>query len=298
METHLLMASGRRNVDTGEMARWLLVTVLVLAGCGDTPSPHPSDDGPRIISLSPAITGTLEDAGLGRFLVGRSNWCRLRTRDDGEVPAVGDLHERDWEAILRVRPTHVFFQSADTGTDQALVDLSERNGWTLRSWPLRTVGEVQEMLAELPLAMAKASPELHQALTSRCEALSTGLSESMRPSEIALERRILVINDNLPPLAWGTETYLGEMLASAGGINVIGSGGWKTLSIEDVVRLEPDLVLVVTEQETDRLPAIASGSVAAIPASRCRWLVHPRINLPGPHLAEASYRMRDLLAAH
>ncbi|MEE2906881.1 MAG: hypothetical protein VX527_03520 [Planctomycetota bacterium] len=279
------------------MARWcLLVLLLLLPGCGETPTPPPVHDGPRIISLSPAITGTLEDVGLGHCLVGRSHWCRLKTRDPEEVPAVGDLHERHWEAMLRVRPTHVFFQSEGIETDKALINLAAQNGWTLRAWPLRTVDEVQQVLFDLPDTINLMSSESNQSLLVRCQTLSDELSKSMQATSLPKPCRVLVINDDLPPLAWGTDTYLGEMLASAGGENVVGSGGWKTLSIEELVRLQPDLVLIVAEQDTNQPPAIVSSSVTTIPEDQCRWLVHSQINFPGPHLAEVSFQMREILA--
>ncbi|MDG2422827.1 MAG: ABC transporter substrate-binding protein [Phycisphaerales bacterium] len=278
------------------MSRWCLIAMMLLASCGAPTPPPEANDEPRIISLSPGITGTLEDVGLGPYLVGRSNWCRTRTRDIEDIPAVGDLHERNWEAILRIRPTHVFFQAEDVKTDQALVELAERHGWQLRAWPLRTVSEIQQVLVDLPAVIEFQDEQLQDGLASRCDQLVTSTSNSIRPVDIASGRRVLLINDGLPPLAWCEDSYLGELLEATGAENVAGQGGWKLLSMEDVVRLQPDLVFVVSEQETDSPPAILSGSGNAIQPEQCLQLVHPRINLPGPHLAETSSRMRVLLS--
>ncbi|MCH2133847.1 MAG: ABC transporter substrate-binding protein [Phycisphaerales bacterium] len=264
------------------MLRWLLLLLLLLHGCGDTPSPAPDPDSPRIISLSPAITRALEDAGLAPHLVGRSTWCRLR--DDRDVPAVGDLHDRDWEGIIRLQPTHVFFQSEDVETDASLVDLAEANGWTLRAWPLRTTGEVRDLFMTLPSAFVGLDTDT--VLDAQCRELANRIDDALVGNRMALERRVLLVSDGVPPLAWGEQTYLGELLLGIGGVNALGDAAWKTVSLEDVVRLAPDVIIVISETDDPSPPAIAELDIAAVTEGRVHRLVHEDINLPGAHLAD------------
>ena len=280
------------------MHRWLLpILIILISGCRPEP-PDASSDQLRLISLSPALTGILEDAGLGDSLVGRSSWCILQNRDQEDVPAVGDLHERDWEAIIRLQPTHVFIQADSVEQDASLLDLSRQYGWSLHAWPLRDVEDIKVVLRELPPILENHEASPSHATAERCESLLENLEDSMVPSRAGDNQRILIVNDQIPPLAWGQGTYLDQMLDTTGATNVILQEGWKQLSMEDVVRLKPDRILVVTAISTMDPPALARLENESIPENRCHWLVHPRINYPGPHLAEAFLSMREILSGH
>lgn len=278
------------------MHRWLILLAILIVGC----RPQIPDDQTqdlRIISLSPALTGMLEDAGLGDAIVGRSSWCVLRTRDQADVPAVGDLHDRNWEAIIRLQPSHVFIQADTIEQDAALLDLSREHGWNPHAWPLKGIGDIKRVLDELPATIISSGPIFDQTL-ARCRSLAGQLDDSMNPTQIGRGRRILIVNDQTPPLAWGQGTYLDEMLATTGASNAIVRDGWRQLSIEDVVRLKPDLVLVVASESSDERPELSRLVNGSIPDERFHWLTHPRINYPGPHLAEAFHGMRRILSGH
>lgn len=279
------------------MQRWLILVSILIVGCRPS-APVEHIDELRIISLSPALTGILEDVGLASSIVGRSSWCVLRTREESEVPAVGDLHERNWEAMIRLQPSHVFIQADSTEQDASLLDLSRKYGWSLHAWPLRGVDDIKRVLRELPAALVKKDESPDHSTEVNCRRLLEELDDSMNPSDVGRNRRILIVNDQIPPLSWGQGTYLDGMLDTTGAINVIDQQGWLQLSMEDVVRLEPDLVLVVTADEPDERPALADLEDVSIPDDRFQWLSHPRINYPGPHLSTVFDGMRELLSRH
>jgi len=280
------------------MHRWLIpIFIILLSGCRPQP-PDASSDQLRLISLSPALTGILEDAGLGDSLVGRSSWCVLQTRDQNDVPAVGDLHERDWEAIIRLQPSHVLIQADSVEQDASLLDLSREYGWSLHAWPLRDVEDIKVVLHELPTIVGNGDETASNPTRETCRALLMDLDDSMMPSRIGENQRVMIVNDQIPPLAWGQGTYLDQMLDTTGATNVIQQEGWQQLSMEDVVRLKPDRILVVTSGPTIERPALAGLDNESIPEEGCHWLAHPRINYPGPHLAEAFLGMRAILSRH
>ena len=107
---------------------FLVLVLIVVSGCREASTPPSTDGQIRIVSLSPAITLTIEDLGLADSLVGRSTWCQLDSVDIESIPAVGDLHDRDWERLVRLGPTHVLFQASDVETDATLQDLAARHG--------------------------------------------------------------------------------------------------------------------------------------------------------------------------
>jgi ABC-type Fe3+-hydroxamate transport system substrate-binding protein len=278
-----------------------LVSVLALGtGCRDAaPVAATPDARPRIISLSPAITRTLEAVGLAPWLVGRSTWCRLETRDISELPAVGDLHERNLEAIVRLRPTHVFFQAADVGSDPVLIALAQEHHWTLAAWPLRTLSEVGQTLDDLPELLTTLDEPARVHLESTCQTLTVSINDAIRPVAAGAGPRVLLVSDDVPPLAWGANTYLGELLQATGATNALPEAAWKSMSLEDLVRIDPEVLIIIAERDGPTSKVIAALPIQAVVEGRVYRLVHEGINIPGPHLVEVKQALADFVrAAH
>ncbi|MHC5005021.1 MAG: TroA family protein, partial [Planctomycetota bacterium] len=133
---------GRRR--WGRASAALVVTLAALVACGREPAaPPPAGDGPRIVSLSPAISRALVDLGLGDRVVGRTPFCAAL---DPALPVVGDLQHVDFERLVRLAPTHVLVQPASTGVDPRLAGLADRHGWSLQHWTLNDVADVIELV--------------------------------------------------------------------------------------------------------------------------------------------------------
>ena len=272
----------------------LLLCLLVLigvTGCREISPPPESAGEIRIASLSPAITRAIEDLGLADSLVGRSTWCQLDSLDIDSIPAVGDLHDRDWERLVRPGPTHVLFQASDVETDAMLQDLAARHGWLLHAWPLRTMGEVCNMLDDMSGLFTQA--EHADEIRIRCNQRSDEIKASIKPPTRELDVQVLMVSDGQPSLAWGESTYLGEMLASTGAANVMGASAWKTISLEDIVRMNPDVILVVSESEAGDQSFLDGLDLQAIRDNQLHHLSHRYINLPGAHLASLAHQIQS-----
>ena len=72
--------------------------VLFCSSCSSESEPQVS--GARIVSLSPSITASLIDMGVGEHLVGRSAFCE---KGVASIPVVGDLYTVDYERLLRLK---------------------------------------------------------------------------------------------------------------------------------------------------------------------------------------------------
>ena len=97
------------------VAVWLLQTHQRRANAAITREPAADAEHPRIVSLVPAVTETLYMLGLGKNLVGRSDYC-----DFPEVvtnlPALGSLASVNVEAIARLKPDFVLLSDAQAQT--------------------------------------------------------------------------------------------------------------------------------------------------------------------------------------
>ncbi|MDP7519104.1 MAG: hypothetical protein QF438_03030, partial [Phycisphaerales bacterium] len=73
------------------------------------------------------MTMTLQQAGLGKHIVGRSAFCR----DVEQLPTVGDLQRVNAEQLVRLTPSHVFIQRSPESVDRDLRQLAQLHGWTI-----------------------------------------------------------------------------------------------------------------------------------------------------------------------
>jgi hypothetical protein len=97
-------------------------------------------DAPRIVALSPALAVMLRDMGLGDRVVGRHAWDMVL---DPAVPVCGDQSGIDYEALLRVRPTHVVLEWGERELPPRLREMAARHGWHVRSFQMLTLGQVR-----------------------------------------------------------------------------------------------------------------------------------------------------------
>jgi iron complex transport system substrate-binding protein len=114
--------------------------------------------------------------------------------------------------------------------------------------------------------------------------------------------RVLHVVSVDPPMGAGPRTFIGQLIAVAGGDNVVadGSSAWPTLSLEALVADAPDVLLSGTRQSRDALLAelrTRAGwrELSAVRAGRVVVLDPDLLERPGPRLGEAALALRDAL---
>ncbi len=92
-----------------------------------------------------------------------------------------------------------------------------------------------------------------------------------------------------------------EILRSLGGRNATTSRGWSELSLEDVVRLDPEAIILVRDRgPADIDPVEAAGPLASLDttarrAGRIAVLWHPDAMLPSTAVIDVADRMGQVL---
>jgi ABC-type hemin transport system substrate-binding protein len=269
---------------------------------GVTQAPAQGDGGPRIVSLSPALSRTLLDFDLGERIVGRSAFCSMLPQ---EIPVVGDLFEIDYERLIRVQPTHVLIQPPSSrGIHPRLLSLAEDHGWTLGQWTINSVDDIEGVIRELPAVLYADRPEPLAAASRRAAELLNGIASALtaRGDDLYRGRTMLVANTD-PVLVFGPRTYLHDILTSMGGVNAVTATGWAELSVEDVLRLDPEAMIIVRGGGgPDPDPLQAAGPLATLDttarrAGRIAVLSHPDANLPASSVIGVAEAMRRVLRA-
>jgi len=265
----------------------LVILAAITGACSDADLPGEGTAGAadadvRIVSLSPALSRTVIDLGLGDRIVGRSTYCDFL---DG-VPIIGDLQRIDYERLIDVRPTHVLVQASVGGIDARLVELAEARDWKIASWSgIDTIDDIERVLREMPQALYEpGSPHLRDAAGRAAELLNeiaAALSPRRGDGPI-YDGAALLVHHTDPIRVFGTDTYLHEVLLRLGAHNAASVRGWATLSLEDLIHLDPEAIIVVQDGSTPATATVAAAlgpiagvSIAAVESGRVTVVRHP-----------------------
>jgi ABC-type Fe3+-hydroxamate transport system substrate-binding protein len=197
----------------------------------------------RLVSLSPAITETLFAIGAGPELVGVSDYCNYPEAAK-KLPRTGTALTPNYEAIVRLSPSMILCEAAESTPKRELAALG-----------------VTKFLPWLSLEDIVASTRLLGALTSHApgaDVLATNLWDGLAVAEAPNGPRVLVV------LGEGTgklsEIYFikknsihGAALRAAGARNAVAEDvpGVPRLSIEELLRLDPDAIIVLVAPTPD-----------------------------------------------
>jgi ABC-type Fe3+-hydroxamate transport system substrate-binding protein len=197
----------------------------------------------RLVSLSPAITETLFAIGAGPELVGVSDYCNYPEAAK-KLPRTGSALTPNYEAIVRLSPSMILCEAA-------------------ASTPKRELGALgmTKFLPWLSLEDIVASTRLLGALATHAaeaDVLATQLWDGLAVAEATNGPRVLVV------LGEGTgklsEIYFikknsihGAALRAAGARNAVPEDvpGVPRLSIEELLRLDPDAIIVLVAPTPD-----------------------------------------------
>lgn len=245
----------------------------------------------RIVSLLPAATETLLRLGAGDRLVGRNDYDPAIV---AHLPSVGGGLTPSTERIAALEPDLVIVWE-EAGGARIRPRLEQLGIPVFAARTVDTAGIYDNIRRFGVLLGAPAAAD--------------SLSGSMR-NELAAVRSTVAAREPVralylvgfdPPIVAGPRVFIGELLELAGGRNVFGDLTVPSpqVSLEEVVRRRPEVVLIPTEDGEAALVArlgsapgwrelVAQGTrVEAVPSD----LLHR----PGPSIVDAAWAIRDAL---
>ncbi|MCL2105411.1 MAG: ABC transporter substrate-binding protein, partial [Kiritimatiellaeota bacterium] len=192
------------------MKRGLIVALLLLAGCKRM-APPPAEGGVRLVSTAPNLTEIVFAIGAGDLLAGKTDVCDYPP-EAAPIPIVGGFGTPRLEPLLAAHPTHIL--------ESALADPSVRDRLDALGIPL--VHVPCSRLDDIPAAILQIG-----GLTGR-EAQAQTLAEKIREGLHSYGRhdddtplpRVFLLFAPESPITAGTDTFVSELLALAGGANV------------------------------------------------------------------------------
>jgi ABC-type hemin transport system substrate-binding protein len=216
------------------------------------------------------------------------------------VPVVGALLEIDYERLLAAAPTVLLLQPPASGVDRELVRLADEGRFQLVARPLTSLEDVDDFLEELPTILeldARAAARL-DARRAAFAALLAAREETRSRDETVL---LLIAMD--PPVAVGRGVYLDVLVDAVGAANALERGAYPELTLEDIVRLDPDSIVLLRTEEPSGADAtrwreqLAGTATKAARSGRIAIVAHRDLLMPSSRFPDAFDAFRTAFEA-
>lgn len=245
----------------------------------------------RIASLIPPATEWVVAMGARDRLVARTDYDRDPALQ--HLPSVGGGLTPSVEWLAARRPDLVV--AWPDGPTRSMVSRLGAMGIPVYAAPAESIDEALAIATDLGRLLGRES-----AADSAVAAVRTGLAD-VRLSVRDLPAPSVLFLIGLDPLtAAGPGTFVDQLISAAGGRNVLSDLAvhWPPVSLEEIVRRDPDIVVVGTvhgiEVETLRRRP-GWRALAAVQAGRVHSVDPDVVNRWGPHLHESARLLADLL---
>ncbi len=247
----------------------------------------------RVVSLVPSVTDVVLALGLESRLIARTDYDadeRLAS-----LPSVGPGLTPNLEWLTAQAPDLVVAWRDVEG--RALVDRLARLRIPVYSSRLEDVETALSTITRVGVLLgAEARADsLRASMQASFDSLRAATDGGTRP-------RVLYVVGGDPPYAPGPGTFVHELIEIAGGTNVLGDlgDGWHSLSAEEVVRRDPDVIVIpVHAGEAGAAAALARRpgwrDLRAVRTGRVHEVDGELFGRPGPRLGDAAAALARLL---
>ena len=243
----------------------------------------------RIVSLNPATTELFFALGAGDRLVGRTHFDRYPTEAEA-VPDLGDAIQPNVEAILGVHPDLVTLYASNSNRDAAArLHAAGVPTLTLRLDHIAEFRRAVAVLGQVVADSARAALVI-DTVSRTLERVRAAMHDAPRVSAFWKAW-------DSPVIAIGGGSFLSELVAIAGGRNIYADDPRPAfdVTIEDVVRRDPDVVLAGPESAARMKGAPAWRALRAVREGRILVVDTMLVGRPGVRLGEAAVSLAHLL---
>jgi ABC-type Fe3+-hydroxamate transport system substrate-binding protein len=243
----------------------------------------------RIVSLNPTTTEILFAIGAGSRLVGRSKWDSWP--DSAKyIPDVGDALRPNIEAVLNRHPDLVLLYAS----------ASERPAAEqLKAAGIRTVALKIDSIAQFRRATLILGRIVGD--TTRAQNVVDSVQSTLDRVRAATEKlprtSVFYHTWDKPIMTIGANSFLNQLLDIAGGRNVYGDIDEiaPTVTLEDIVKRNPDVVLVGPVTAASMLASPQWAVVPAVKAKRVFVYDTMSVGRPSVTLGMAAVDIANLL---
>jgi iron complex transport system substrate-binding protein len=254
----------------------------------DVPS-HPQ----RIVSLAPSLTETLFALGAGNRVIGVTEFCDYPAEVKTKTK-VGGMINPNIERLVALRPDLTLLTKE--GNRRETLEALERLGIPVYVVETARLESISRTLRDLGRVIGEAAAG---------EALAGDLDRRIAAVRAAVRgqapRRALFLVWLQPLVTVGHETFLDDLMESAGALSVSRSQSqpWPKMSVEEILRQDPEYILVPqsndfspTREDLSRVPGWRE--LSAVRNDHILYL-NEAIQRPGPRIGEMLESLARLL---
>ena len=247
----------------------------------------------RIVSLAPNLTEIVFALGRGNRLAGDTDYCDYPP-EAAKKPHVGGPVNPSLEQIVALMPDVVLATSINR---RETVSALDHVGLSVF---VTDPHSVQEMIGSVEHVGSAVGAEKSAATVA--EELRGRLSDLDRRLAGAPPRRVLFVVWTDPLISVGRDTFIADALRRAGGRSVVETKSeWPHISLEEIVRLQPEVLVFASAHAGDTtheidglrgrpgwrdLEAMRQGNIV---------IVSDAINRPAPRMVDAIERLAHAL---
>ncbi|MCJ7690538.1 MAG: ABC transporter substrate-binding protein, partial [Clostridiaceae bacterium] len=191
----------------------------------------------RIVSLAPNVTETIFALGQGKSLVGRTDYCHYPA-EASSVASVGSITKPNIEKIIEVKPdliiaTKLLNEDVITKLEALKIRVIVINGSESFNGVYESITKIGNVLN----ANLKAK-SIIAGMKSKVEIVKEKVKSAKKPSVY-----YVVGYGKTGDYTATKDTFIGDMIEMAGGVNAANDAtGWK-YSIEKLVQKNPDILI-------------------------------------------------------
>lgn len=193
----------------------------------------------RIVSLAPSLTETIYALGLQDRLVGDTDYCDY-PEEARRKTKVGGAINPNLEEIAALRPDLVLMTKSLNRLDT--VHALDTLGIPTYATDPHTVEDIVSSTKRL--ADVLGAPDAGTALGLDLEHQLDELKQRLAPFH---PRRVFFIVWPEPLISIGKDTFIADALRWAGAVSIVDTAqGWPEVNLEEVVKLQPEYLVVAT----------------------------------------------------
>jgi iron complex transport system substrate-binding protein len=271
--------------------------VVAVAIALATASASPAQTARRIVSLAPSITEVLFEIGAGDRVAAVTSYC-VYPKQVLALPKVGGYLTPSYEALAALSPDLVVVLPEHREVERRLTALS----LPIFNVDHRGLDGIVDSLVSLGQRCA-----VGRTATSAAEALRQLLLRVQQESRRHIRPRVLICFGRSPDFrriyAAAAGSVHDDLLSHAGGQNVLAEGGvvYPTLSVESVMRLDPDAIVEFAPGKGDPEPLRrewrALDSLRAVKTRRVHVFTEDFLSVPGPRFVRFAETLARALHA-
>ena len=295
---------GQRRGETLRTFFALALIVTTVLGCDrsaaitSTTQPSTRSSGAKTVaSLVPAATDMIIAMGARDALVAVSNWDAERPEIAG-LPRVGDYRTVDWEKLASLRPDVMIVQWRPDKMPPGIAERAAELNIELVNLRIVYLDEIFTAFQTLGDGIGQRDKADAAAAKLRRQLDAVRAAVAGKPPV-----RTLVSQTESPLSVVGGGNFMNDLLAIAGGKNVIegGDNSYPNIDLERLVALNPDVVVHLLPGESpqviERAKAFWSShpELTAVKNGRVYFETESFMLLPGPLVGKIAERFATLL---